>query len=96
MLPRGAVLDPFDDHIAKQLMPDQLALAGAPTGGFVMRGGAVVAVVSRQALIAEPISFGLAMIVAFERGNTRAISRTGGSASFQRSIWTRSLMLSCA
>nr|WP_229673361.1 hypothetical protein [Salipiger pallidus] len=73
-------------------MPDQLALAGAPTVGSVMRVGAV----NRQALIAEPASFGFAMIVAFERGNTRAISRTGTFASFQRSIWTRSMTLSCA
>ena len=56
-----AVLDPLDDLISKLRMPDQLALPNTPVGGFLMRGGAVVAVVTRQALIAEPVPLDLAI-----------------------------------
>ena len=42
-----AVLDPLDDLISKLWMPDQFALPNTPIGGFLMRCGAVVAVIAR-------------------------------------------------
>ena len=71
LLRRPTVLDQRDDLISKLRVPDQLTMAGAPTGGLPMRIGVVVAIIARQALIAEPVPLALV-----ENGGFRSLQNT--------------------